>query len=671
MATETQKWKQRAIAIIMIAMAATLLAFTAANVPGLSSAVTAIDHAAYDAAYRLRAPEIQRDSPVVLIEVDDQSLSEVEKAVGYGWPWPRAYWGMIAAKLQQMGARAVVIDLLFSERSAHGIDDDTQLAAELEPLTIPIVFGVVGREGRFVIPVKRPATLADTDVTHGTVYREYLPTTARGDSLALAAVKTVGESPKFPANQPFHLRFYGPHRTQFGEAVIPAYRASRVLIEAVDDKMPASARIDPAWVKDKIVIIGATAAALSDLKQSPVSARYPGVEVHATAVVNLLGGEQVRVISRPWLLVIGALTSLLVASGIVLARWASMKLLAAVAIVIAMLAFSSLLMQGKAMYWLPIAQPMLAIALATVGALVWTYRIEDARARFLLKALGQCISPDVARELAADPARLKVGGQKVELSILFTDLQGFTDLTERLGERIEPVLNYYMAEMSQQALACDGTIDKFIGDAMMVFWNAPLPQPRHARRACEAALAIALHEKQIASDMSHLGATAMRTRIGIHTGPVVVGFFGSRQRLSYTAIGDSVNLAARLESLNKLYSTQILVSRETMQACGESMLFRPIDRLRVYGRREPAGVYELVGTRAEAGEAALWLVDRSVEAAEAYLRRDWTRCLAILEQVLQRFPDDGPTKVWRERVSVYTESPPPAEWDGVFEPKTK
>jgi adenylate cyclase len=250
-------------------------------------------------------------------------------------------------------------------------------------------------------------------------------------------------------------------------------------------------------------------------------------------------------------------------------------------------------------------------------------------------------------------------------------MQGFTDLTERLQERIEPVLNHYLAEMSRQAFERNGTIDKYIGDAMMVFWNAPLSQQDHAHIACETALALVDHEARIKPALATLGCDKCFTRIGIHTGPVIVGFFGSKERLTYTAVGDSVNLAARLEPSNKIYGTQILVSRDTMQAAGESMLFRPVDRLRVYGRKEPVGVYELVCERSRATPDQLWLAEQSEAAGRAYLSRDWDGCLRIVEKILARFPDDGPAKMWRSRIEAYRTSPPPVEWDGVWEQTSK
>ncbi len=667
---------QRIAAIVAIAAVSVLIAYLCSITPGVSTAIKKIDDAAYDAAYRLRKPIARDDSPVVLLEVDDQSLKTVDALADYRWPWPRGLWGLVAQKLEEKGAKAIVFDLLFSETSAYKKDDDIDFAEKLSALKIPVVIGVAGKEGRFVPPTTKPV-LADTDVLTSAVGREYRLITQRSDSLALAAVRSIGLEIKHDFPPIYRPHYYGPHRfisprmNDNLESPIPAYSAGSIAIEAIDDS------VKNAWsrdiFKDKIVVIGATAAALHDLKSSPWSDKYPGVEIQATAMLNLLRGDQVHLVPSWLLTMIGLAGSLIIAIGVILFRQSEIKLIAITAAIILLIFMTIYLMQQPAMHWLAIAQPMLAMILTSIGALVWTYRIEDAHSRFLLKALSQCISPDVAKELAANPSRLAVGGKKQMMTVLFSDLEGFTKLAETIGERVEPVLNLYLGEMSQQILDRNGTIDKFIGDAIMAFWNAPIAQPDHARLACESALAIIRRENELAPRLAELGAGTHRmfTRIGINTGEPVVGFYGSTQRLSYTAVGDTVNLAARLEPINKLYKTQIVVSRETAHACGDSMLFRPIDRVKVVGRTEPVGLYELLCARNDATVDQLWLAEQSALAAEAYLSRNWQHCRALVDKILGRYPNDGPALVWKVRVESYIASPPAEDWDGVFEAKSK
>lgn len=666
-----KRWLQRILATVCIAAIALLASIGLSILPGMRGAIELIDDAAYDACFGLRPQTPQYDQPIVLLQVDDASLKEMGDAYGYYWPWPRNVWGELARYLEAQGARAVVVDLLFSEPSSRGPDDDTEAAHAIDASKIPVVFAVAGKEGRFTLKPLRPVRLGDTMVNQEeAVYRHYPPSTEWGESLALAGVRAAGFEPKLPVDRRFLLHYYGPHRDAEGKPTFVSIKLSRALAASQGD-LPADKQFEPDLFQGKIVVIGTTAAGLHDIKSSPTSSLFPGMEVHATAMLNLIRG-QTTIVVPAWIvqLLTAALASL-AAVGMVHVRSAGLKLAIVVLLVALLMALTAGLMLHDPIYRLDPAAPMIAIFVATVSGLIWSYYIEDARARFLLRALGQCISPEVAAELNANPSQLDIGGKKQEMTILFTDLHGFTELTERLGEEIEPVLNFYLAEMSQEAFEHNGTIDKYIGDAMMVFWNAPLVQEDHARRACAAALALMEHEKKIAPHLADLGAEQIRTRIGIHTGPVVVGFFGSRQRLSYTAVGDSVNLAARLEPANKIYGTRILVSKETVDRAGPTLLFRPIDRLRVYGRKEPVAVYELLARKQDATDDDRFLAQMYELFSAAYLSRKWDECLALLEQILHRVPGDKPARVWRTRVETWQQDPPPDDWDGVYEATSK
>jgi adenylate cyclase len=669
---------KRLVAIPAIAIISAFLAMILVRAAGSKDVFSTVDNSFYDAAYRLRTPVKLDDSEVVVLAIDQRSLEQVAQATNFSWPWPRGYWGFVAQKLESMGAKVVALDLLLSERSAYDADDDQEMAEALDKLkSTRFVGAVMGETGRFVPPVNNSVPLGDAgiNVDQERTYRRYMPVTRRGDSLALLAIRSAGRTSAIDVNQPFRLHYYGPHRTADGEAPFPVYSIGPLITEIAFDRspnpLPPEKRFDPERVRGKIVFIGPLAPALSDIKRTPVSDAYPGVEIHATAALNMIRNQQVTPVAAAWVTTLSFLGALVVSGGIVLNRAAWLKLGYVSVVVVGLVAISAVLMQRDTIRWLPPVEPLLGALLASVGALVWVFRIEDARARALLRVLSQCISPDVARDLDRDPTPLTTGGQRRELSILFTDLNGFTSMTERLREGIEPVLNLYLAEMSAQVLLRNGTIDKYIGDAMMLFWNAPLPQPDHAILACETALALVAHEKRIAPDLAKLGADKIFTRIGIHTGPAVVGFFGSKDRLTYTAVGDSVNLAARLEPINKEYGTQVLVSQDTVSACSEKFLFRPVGRLRVYGRSEPAGVYELMSRMGDATDDQRWLAEASTQAAGAYLDKRFEDCLVILDEVLTRFPDDAPSRLWQGRVADCIKNAPEGIWDGVWEQKSK
>jgi adenylate cyclase len=288
------------------------------------------------------------------------------------------------------------------------------------------------------------------------------------------------------------------------------------------------------------------------------------------------------------------------------------------------------------------------------------------RAKTALRALGKYVPVDLVRKLYRENREPGLGGETRELTILFTDLEGFTGLAERLSpDGLAHVLGLYLEAMTGAVRETGGTIDKFIGDAMMVFWNAPEPQPDHARRACAAVLACRAAAQRLYSKPEWT-VPPLHTRFGLHCGDAIVGHFGSPERLSYTALGDSVNLASRLEGLCKQYGVDVLVSEAVRARAADEFAFRVVDRVAVKGRAGGVLVYELLGRR---GEASVKLEQaRAYEAAfAAYAQRDFAAAIRSLEGL----PSDGPSRVLLERCRTLLLSPPPPGWDGVHVAATK
>ena len=666
---------RRIVAVLAIGFASAGTALLLGMIPGVSRAMQLADHVLYDTFYRARPAHPQESAPVVILGIDDRSLEEVDRQLGFGWPWPRPSWAVIARYLQDAGARAMVLDVLLSERSANGTADDDEFAASIDQVAqLPLVFARVARPdgqwGRFKPQIQRPVEFGGVDVSTERVYRDFHPTRHGRPTLALAAVRAAGLSPKLAPDQPFLLHYYGPHRDAGGRPTFPTYMASRPIL-AQAGEVAGDLGIEPAHFRDKIVVVGSMAEGLQDIKAAPHDPRFPGCEVQATAILNLIRGDAVRPVPPIFLIFTAAGAATLASLGAIAPRQTWIKLLAAAVVISAVILVAQQLFLGQPIRWLAPAGPLLASVLALVGGMAWSHFVEDRRARVLFKALEQCLSHDVAVELERDPRRLAVGGRQLEMTVMFTDLAGFTALTEELKEKIGPTLNYYLGEMTEQIHKVNGTLDKYIGDAIMTFWNAPLDQPEHARHACDAALAIQRREREIAPRMAELGAPDTLTRIGINSGQMFVGFTGSARKLNYTVIGDAVNLAARLEPANKLYGTQILVSEATAERCREWFLFRRVDLLQVKGKSEPIGVHELLGD-AEAGAGPLGALCRRFEQAfELYRARKWDSAEALLLELAAQFPDDGPTKTLLGRVRAYRQSPPPPDWDGVFVATTK
>lgn len=664
---------RKMVASILIALAASAVGTAARYSPGVRLAMSKLDFLLYDSLYHLRPVQDQSNGPVVIVAADDKSQDELSHAgIGnksYGWPWPREFWGYMIGYFNKCGAKAVAMDLIFTEPSVYNdsSDDDAGFAKMIGRSKIPIILGSRflsdGKPERFAPPVRNPE-LAAVNVGDDLVYRLYRPTVNGAPSLAARTAADLGGR---PFDQPFLLHYYGPYRSNSGRTTFRYLSASHVLAASVGQK---STGVDPSIFRDKVVVLGAITVGTNDLKASPLSDEYPGVEVQATAIVNMLTGQRVMQISTSWMLAAAFLAALAAALGVVFPRGVGLKLLLASIVVVGLLAIAAGLFVGHQIRWLPLAAPLVAFLLATIGAFAWSYLAEGRQRRFVLKALSQYVSPAVAAEIDRDPAALKLGGERRDMTVMFTDIQGFTDLSERLDEHVlTQLLNYYLDEMSSLVLANDGTLDKYIGDAIMSFWNAPVRRPDHAILACRAALAMERREREIQPRLNELGAAGLLTRIGINTGPMVFGNMGSSQKFNYSVLGDSVNLASRLEGANKFYGSRILVAQPTAEQVKDRFILRQLDLLRVKGKLKPMAVYELLG---EGADADLTFRRTEYEAAfVGYQQQRWDEARDRLLPLCQRFPNDIPAAALIERIDHLREHPPAADWDGVYVAKGK
>lgn len=665
---------RKLIAALLIAACSAMIGVSARYVPGLSLAISKLDFLLYDSFYHLRPVQDQTSGPVVIVAADDKSQEELsQKGVGtttYGWPWPRELWGIMIAYCNKCGARAVALDLIFTEPSVYNDSspDDAAFAKAVERSKIPVIIGSRflsdGKPERFAPPIKRPR-LGAVNVGNDLVYRVYQPIVNGAPSLAARTIRDIGGQ---PFDAPFLLHYYGPYRNTEGHTTFRYISAANVLAAGVGQK---NSGVDPSMFRDKVVLIGPITVGTNDLKASPLSAEYPGVEIQATAIVNMMNRERVLQLSIGWIVAAAFLVALAAAVGVVFPRDVKIKnLLAAIALPV-LLAIAAGLFLSHQIRWLPLASPLLAFVLATIGAFAWSYLAEGRQRRFVLKALSQYISPHVAAEIDRDPSALKLGGQRREMTVMFTDIQGFTDLSERLDEHtLTSLLNYYLDEMSSLVLANDGTLDKYIGDAIMSFWNAPVHQPDHAILACHAALAMERREREIQPRLEQMGASGLLTRIGINTGPMVFGNMGSTQKFNYSVLGDAVNLASRLEGANKFYGSRILIAQPTADQVKGHFILRQLDLLRVKGKLKPMAVYELLGQALDDADL-LCRRDEYEAAFSLYQQQQWDAARQRLLQLCARFPNDRPAAALLERIDYLRAHPPDSDWDGVYVAKGK
>jgi len=428
-------------------------------------------------------------------------------------------------------------------------------------------------------------------------------------------------------------------------------------------------RVPGETFRDKIVLVGATAIGIMDIRATPFSEVYPGVEIHATAIDNLLKGDFYR---KPRVFILMDFLAL-IALGLILGI--ILKPLRAVATVFVTLGvvggyiLLGYLLITRMGIWITMAFPILNAFFVFAGVLVLKYFTEERQRRQIRSAFQYYLSPAVVEEVIRDPSRLKLGGEKKVLTVLFSDVRGFTTISETLDPQdLVQLLNEYLTPMTEIVFQNGGTLDKYMGDAIMAFFGAPVDLPDHPQRACRTALMMVEKLKELQEVWKKRGVPPFDVGIGINTGPMSVGNMGSNQRFDYTVMGDAVNLGSRLEGLNKMYGTLILISQFTYDALNGSFFCREIDFVAVKGKREPVRIYELISENPI--PELVPLVEGLSRALSEYRAGNFEKALELFTQLQREFPRDRPTYEFIHRCERLLHSPPQA-WDGVYVAETK
>ncbi|MGH8064367.1 MAG: CHASE2 domain-containing protein [Candidatus Entotheonellia bacterium] len=471
---------------------------------------------------------------------------------------------------------------------------------------------------------------------------------------------------------------YGVEGIQMGERFIPTDESGQLLINYLGPPktfphIPITdilrGKLASGIFTDKIVLVGATAMGIQDLRSTPLSPVYPGMEVHATVIDNILTQN---FITRPmWSKIYDLLAILTLGTliGIALPRMSALKgLLFAAGLFILHIFIARWLFINTGV-WLNIVYPLLALSANYTILTLYDYVTEERERRKIKGAFMHYVAPVVIEEMLKDPRRLKLGGEERVLTVLFCDLQGFTSHSERYAphEMIELLSEYY-ARMTEQIFASGGMLKEYVGDELMAIFGAPIEQPDHAERACAAALAMREHRYALREEWAKMGRPPLIARTGVNSGLMLVGNLGSKYRFAYGVLGDHVNLGSRLEGLNKAYGTEILIGENTAQLVQKSFLLREIDLVRVVGREQGVRVYELLAAASTSLSARKEKAVRSYAAGlEAYRQQCWAEALGLFKESLALWPADGPSRIMAERCQIYQKAPPTGDWDGVFE----
>ncbi len=686
----------------------------------LSGVLSTFEAETWDWRERLFARPGKATPKVVTILLDQESLNWAKDESGLSWMWPRVTFAKVADFCRRGGAKALVFDVTFSEPSAYGVSDDEDFGRAIKengrvvgslflgpanagqerwpagapdpgitieglaewmravkprdisfplatfPLT-PEIAGAcgmlantnLGRDADGVHRRKRLFNVFDGRVVPSQALAAYLTGNPGKHDIRIrpGLLSVDGIRVPIDADGQAILRFRGFTKTHM------YYRAAVVIRSEIQLEEGNAPETYPEELRDAYVFFGYSAPDLKDLMQTPMTnanSVYPGVEVHATMLDNLLSGDFIRPVSIA--ATIALLIILCAGAGIAASSVSGAVRNALIYVAFLPIAPALGLAAYALGYWLQIIALEAGVAVTLVSSSLVSYATEGRQKRYIKNAFKQYLSPDVIEELIAHPERLKLGGERRELSIFFSDLQGFTGLSEMLTpEELTALLNEFLSAMTDIIQEEGGTIDKYEGDAIIAFWNAPLAQEDHAVRAIRAGLRCQTKLAEMRPVLRERVKKDLFMRVGLNSGPAVVGNMGSRTRFDYTMLGDAVNLASRLEGINKQFRTYIMVSAATLERSGGAFPARELSRVAVVGRKEPVTVYEpMLPEQFAAKTATLQTFDRGLRA---YYDGRFTEAKGIFSGIAAT---DPPAAAYAEKCDELLSNPPQGGWSGVW-----
>lgn len=474
---------------------------------------------------------------------------------------------------------------------------------------------------------------------------------------------------------------YGIEKIQFDDIAIPTDELGRIMINYRGDAksfrhIPVTdilnGKVPESELKGKVVIVGATAIGIYDMRVTPFSSVFPGVEIHASIVDSVLRGEFLY--HPTWAAVFDILAIVLAGLllGVVLPRAGVFLGILTVSVLFFGHIFFCQYLFSRQGWILNMVYPLLVILSVYISITVYKYLSESRQKRFIRSAFSTYLAPTVVQQLIDSPENLELGGEEREITAFFSDVQGFTSISEKLtpNELVE-LLNEFLTEMTNIILEHEGTVDKFEGDAIIAFYGAPNALENQAETACLTCVDMQKRLGELREKWHQEGKPELKMRIGLSTGPAVVGNMGSRNRMDYTMMGDTVNTAARLEGVNKIYGIYTLVCETTFKKASQRVWGREIDAINVIGKAEPVTVYQLLGYSEDIDETMLKMTGLYAEGLHLYRQQHWESAIEKFDAALNVSPDDGPSKEMRDRCAAYKIEPPSQDWDGSYTMKTK
>jgi len=665
----------------------------------------------------------QHPTESVIVAIDQNSLDYFQNNFLALWPWPRDIYAVATAYLRQCGAKVILYDIIFSSPDIDRVNVQAEYADSAFALQMRAAGNVVlatqmedstrvGGEGllpvfnrefqfelpedvihcypNITVPISRfqhamayPGAVnffTDDDGVCRRIPLIYAIDGKHVPYMALAAVMiydslvTVGfDSEKrmiiagerrIPVDQNgyFDIYWYGPGGPGHTFQYVSFAQLLNSYLQSQNGQQP---EIDPAIFKDKTVFVGATAAGLLDLKTTPYSPvePYPGVEVYATIFSNIVRGDYVSDFPFwAWLIIAFVIIWLLAF------LWQKLKIWQSAAISIFVLIvplIATILAFQQVKMFIPVVITELTIILSITGVLLINYLTEGREKKMIKKVFNRYLHPAVVENLTKDPERLEMGGKEIVATVMFSDLQGFTGISELFTPpEIVGFLNQYFTKVEQIVFENNGMLDKYTGDGIMAIFGAPLETAEHAVMACNAALGF----KKLSTltiEAKHKSIPLI-TRLGINSGNFVVGNIGSSNRMDYTAIGDTVNLSARLEGVNKQYGTQNIISETTYALVKDRFICRELDLIRVKGREKPLAIYNVISANSDLTTESEKLLEMHLKALKLYRAREFQAAGLAFIELNKQFPDDPVSKVFSKRCAQLINEPKLIDADGVF-----
>ncbi|MCK4753609.1 MAG: CHASE2 domain-containing protein, partial [Calditrichia bacterium] len=673
-----------------------------------------------DYRFKMRGSIDISDSPIVILAIDDQS----DESTPARWPWPREYFAHVIENLIEAEVKAIGIDVIFEQADfSPGGEMSDQRFADILAQHNNIVLA-----GKLMVPTGRVDIITlvppyekfvETGVPWGLVsfnldedgfYRRYLVGQTYNDriypSFAAELLKIYANldpnTEVLEMEDRFVIGSYSIPKINSYSSIInyvgpsgtfPRYSFDAVLddvdfdliidydLDSFDDPGDEELGLPPGllasgMLKDKIILIGSTVVELHDDFPTPflqtrdeegylVPILTYGVEIHANMLQMILSENYLHSLPYIWELVLLVLLSVLV---FIITRYLPTFGGVFVMILLLVLYFvSTFVLFGQWNTIIQVSTPILVILLTFGGHTIYRYVLSQHEKKMITGAFAHYVPAKVVDQILADPEKLSLGGDEREVTIMFTDVAGFTSISERLTPvELVKLLNEYLTEMTDTVLAHDGIIDKYEGDLIMAEFGVPVPYDNHAFMACKTAIEMQKKLIKLREKWKKEGRPELRTRIGINTGEVIVGNMGSRDVFDYTVMGDHVNLGSRLEGANKFYGTEIMISEYTYDYVKDEFYTRELDLIRVKGKDKPIKVFQLIKSKKDkVNEDFLKMLDVYNKGIQHYKIQEWSEAIDCFEACLNFVPEDPPSVEYRSRCIEFKFNSPGPDWDGI------